>query len=86
MKKWISHLGWAISSRIAPEIVDVKTGEVLGRAFVLAFGTRAIVLGYRGRKPLVPVFLPEKKLRYWKLRIGFTTAEEPDYPNIRESL
>lgn len=86
LKKWISKLGWCISSKLAPSIIDVKTGELLGKAFVIACGTKVLVIGYRGRKPLVPVFLPDKKLRYWKLKIGFTSAEEPDYENIRERL
>jgi len=86
VRKWISKVGWSVSEKIAPKIIDAKSGELLGRAVIVAFGTRAFVIGYRGRKPLVPIFLPEKKLKYWKLRIGFTAAKEPDYENIRENL
>ena len=86
LKKWFNELSWTLCERFAPAIIDVRTGKELGHGLVLAFGSKVWVIGYRGSQPLVPVFLPEKKLRYWKLRIGFTTTEEPDYPNIRESL
>lgn len=84
--KWINKFAWAAISKLAPRIIDVKTGEILGSAIVVAFGTKVMVIGYRGKNPLVPVFLPEKKLCYWKMRIAFTSAEEPDYENIRENL
>lgn len=82
--KILSKLGWKVSALLDGEIRDAFTGEVLGRGWIIGFGCHVYVIGYRGDKPLVPVFLPQEQLRYWRLDIGFTTKGEPDFKNVRE--
>jgi len=83
--KFLSEIGWWVTSKLAFKIHDAFTGEFLGRGWVITFGRGVYVIGYRGDKPLVPVFLPQKRLRYWRLELGFTTKEQPDFKNVRKS-
>lgn len=60
------------------QIVDCRSGEVLGRAFLVSWFGRFYVLGYNGKKPLQLVWLAEDKVRYWRSRVGFTTYTESE--------
>jgi hypothetical protein len=59
-------------------IVDAKTGARLGRAFLFPWKGTIKVIGLE--TPVVPVFLPQKRLTYWKQDLGFTTHPAPDFP------
>ena len=64
------------------EILDVKTGESLGRGLILGWRGHPWVIGHPGLPPLIPLFPPQKRLTYWKQSIGFTTHAKPDYSRI----
>lgn len=82
IKLLIRRLGLGIVALFSSEIRDVLTGESLGRALVIPWGGRPRVIGHPGLPPLIPRFLPQKRLTYWKQAIGFTTHERPDYPRL----
>jgi N-acetylglucosaminyldiphosphoundecaprenol N-acetyl-beta-D-mannosaminyltransferase len=67
---------------IAREIRDIESGRPLGRALLIGRGGRFRVIGHEGLPPLIPRFLPQKRLTYWKQSIGFTTTPRPDFPRL----
>jgi N-acetylglucosaminyldiphosphoundecaprenol N-acetyl-beta-D-mannosaminyltransferase len=66
----------------ASEIRDYVTGESLGRGLLFGWGRRANLIGHSGLPPLIPRFLPRKRLTYWKQPIGFTSHPRPDYQRL----
>lgn len=74
-KKWLMSLVHTFGSRIE----DYRTGEHLGRAFIIAWRGKIHVIGYEGSKPLLVEWLPEDRVRYWRCRISFTTYRENIY-------
>lgn len=66
---------------LSKDIRDCESGETLGRGFLLGWGSAIWLIGYSGR-PLIPKFLPQRRLTYWKQSIGFTTTEEPNFPRL----
>ncbi len=80
----LRKLCWLCVKRLGFKIYDARTGEFLGRALVVSLCSRVYVIGYRGDKPLVPVFLPQKQLQYWRQELGFTSLGDPDFNNIRK--
>ena len=59
---------------------DYQTGETIARAFVLSWGGRIHLLGLRGNDQVLPVFLPQERMSFWKRSIGFTVHPRPDFP------
>ena len=70
----------------ASDIRDCVTGDSLGRGLVLGWGGHPWVIGHEGLPPLIPIFLPQQRLTYWKQSIGFTTHQRPDFPRMNSSL
>lgn len=66
----------------AAPVTDCVTGRPLGRAMIVGWGIGLRVIGHAGLPPLIPRFLPQKRLTYWKQRIGFTTPARPDFPRL----
>jgi hypothetical protein len=62
-------------------ITDCRTGERLGKAFLVSWRGKVFLLGYRG-EPVQPVFQAQKRTNYWKMELGFTTHPEPDFPSL----
>lgn len=62
-------------------IVDVRTGKIVGRAFMVSWGGKLHLLGYTG-PPIVPVFLPQSHLSYSRQSLGFTTHPEPEFEHL----
>jgi hypothetical protein len=81
MKQLIRHLGLRFLDLFSTEITDCVSGARLGRGLVLGWGGRVHVIGYAGR-PLVPMFVPQGRLCFWKQEIGFTAHPAPDFPRI----
>ena len=69
---WFAHL-------IGTRVVDERTGQVLGRALLVSFRGKIHVIGLG--VPVVPVFLPQERLTYWKQELGFRTHSPPDFPH-----
>jgi hypothetical protein len=61
-------------------LVDQRTGEKMGRAVMICWRGRIYLFGYRGRDQVMPIFLPQAHLTYWKREIGFVTHPPPDFP------
>jgi hypothetical protein len=39
----------------------------------------------RGDDQVIPMFLPQEKMSFWKRKIGFTTHPPPDFPSEPET-
>jgi N-acetylglucosaminyldiphosphoundecaprenol N-acetyl-beta-D-mannosaminyltransferase len=81
----LRHYGLKVIDLFSSDILDCMTGEKLGRGLVIGWGQSPLVLGHPGLPPLIPKFLPQRRLTYWKQRVGFTTHPAPDYRRL-ESL
>ena len=68
-----------VSRFIGSEIVDFQTGKVLGRALLIPFRGKVHVIGLHAS--VIPVFIPQQRLTYWKQELGFTTHPPPDFPH-----
>ena len=82
MKMKIREFGLRMIDMISSDITDCRTGEKLGRGLLLGWGEHATLIGFPSFPPLVPMFLPQKRLTYWKSKIGFTVPPRPDYPRL----
>jgi hypothetical protein len=82
MRKLIRAIGLAIAHTIGASIVDYQSGKKLGRALVIPWRGRIHFIGLESA--VIPSFLPQKRLTYWKQEIVFTVHEPPDFPNERE--
>jgi len=78
MRKPIRSLGLFLARFFGSRILDVHTGRVIDRALVVCFRGKVYVIG--ARENLRPVFEPQKRLTYWRQKIGFTVHEPPDFP------
>jgi exopolysaccharide biosynthesis WecB/TagA/CpsF family protein len=67
---------------LSREIFDLEDGRPLGRALLFGQGDGVRVIGHEGLPPLIPRFIPQERLTYWKQSIGFTTPPRPDFPRI----
>ena len=65
--------------RLGSPVVDQRTGRVLGRAMIVAFGGKVHLIGLEAA--VRPVFLPQPRLTYWRQELGFTTHPPPDFPH-----
>jgi hypothetical protein len=72
-----------IVSWLGSEIRDANTGEKLGRALLIPWRGRIIILGTG--LTLVPQFYPQPRLTYWKSELGFVRHPEPDFPHESRS-
>ncbi len=77
-KQLIRAVGLPIFRALGSTIVDAETGVRLGRAFLFCWRGRIKVIGLD--TPVRPVFLPQKRLTYWKQELGFTRYPAPDFP------
>ena len=66
---------------VGPRLVDARSGRLLGRAFVLPWRGRLVLIGYEG-DPLRVEFGTQPRLTYWKQEILFTTLPAPDFPAL----
>lgn len=73
----------ALSRVLGSSLRDVNTGELLGKAFVVAWRGRVHIIGYTGSAPLRPVAVPGGRLSYARISMGFTAPTEPDFPKLR---
>jgi hypothetical protein len=70
----------ALARRMGTKIVDAETGAVIGRAFLVPWRGKIAVIGLDAE--VKPVFLPQKRLTYWKQEIGFTLHAPADFPHV----
>lgn len=75
----VRSIALAIARRLGSRIVDFRTGQDLGRALLVPYRGKIHVIGLT--RPVMPIFLPQARLTYWKQEIGFATHPEPDFPH-----
>ena len=83
MRKLVRSIGLALARFVGTKISDIETGAPLGRALLLPWRGRIRVIGLKAA--VRPMFIPQKRLTYWKQEIGFTVHPPPDFSNIRET-
>ena len=80
VRSLVRTLGLGLARWLGTTVVDRRTGQPLGRALLLPWRGRIIVIGLGEQiRPVKAVFLPQERLTYWKQEIGFTTLPEPDF-------
>ena len=77
--KLLRPLYYWIVSVAGSRIVDERTGRYLGRALLVPWRGRILVLGYG--MDLVPQFCAQTKMTQWKRTLGFTIHPRPDFPH-----
>jgi hypothetical protein len=71
-----------IINLLASDIRDVETGESIGRALLIPWRGRILILGKGvAGYALVPRFCPQERLTFWKCELGFSRRSAPDYPH-----
>ena len=83
IKSLLRSAALAILRAFGTTIVDARTGIRLGRAFLFTWRGTIRVIGLE--TPVVPVFLPQTRLTYWKQELGFTTHPAPDFPRCEKN-
>jgi hypothetical protein len=58
--------------------VDIASGEAIGRALIVVWRGKIHIIGLD--VPVVPVFVPQTRITYWKQELGFTIHAAPDFP------
>jgi hypothetical protein len=81
IKKLIRAIGLTVARGIGTSLLDYESGRSIGKALLIPWRGKIHVIGLETR--VVPVFLPQKRLTYWKQEIGFTTHPPVDFPNVR---
>ena len=72
-----------LAGRFGRRIIDVRTGEVAGRAFVFCWRGRVVLVGLDPARALYPVFKTEPRATYWRQQIEFRSHPDPDFPDER---
>jgi hypothetical protein len=83
MRKLVRTFVIFLAHRFGTKIVDQRTGRIVGRALIFPWRGKLQVIGIQAA--MIPTFLPQERLTYWKQEIGFTTHPSPDFPNIRSA-
>lgn len=78
----LRRVGLGIARLFASDLHDYATGERIGRALLIPWRGKVHIIGLE--TTVRPVFLPQKRLTYWKQELGFTQHPPPDFPNVRQ--
>lgn len=79
LTRTVRRLVIALARSVGSKVVNAETGEVIGRAFVIPWRGRIAVIGLDAE--VKPVFLPQKRMTYWKQDIGFMLHSPPNFPH-----
>jgi hypothetical protein len=80
MKKALKRIGLSVARTLGTEFRDIATGQHLGRGFVFPWRGKIHLVGLDS--VVRPVFLPQKRVTYWKQEIGFSKHPTPDFPSL----
>ena len=80
MRKLIRSLGLALARFFGTRISDIETGKPIGRALLFPWRGRIHVIGLNAA--VRAMFIPQKRLTYWKQEIGFYGTPPPDFPKV----
>jgi hypothetical protein len=83
MRQLFRAIGLFFVSVFGTRLVDFQTGRDLGKALIVGWRGKIHVIGLK--QAVRAVFLPQKRLTYWKQEIGFTTQPPPDFTNERST-
>lgn len=83
LKMLLRNLVVGLARRLGTTLRDAETGERIGKAFLIPWRGRILCIGLE--TPVRPVFLPQKRLTYWKQDLGFTRHPPPDFPRERDN-
>lgn len=78
MKSYLRQLGMCVVRIMGTTILDVADGKELGKAIMVPWRGRVHLIGYEG-VPLRVVCVPQNRVCYWRIELGFSRAEVPDY-------
>jgi hypothetical protein len=78
LRRIIRNVGLGMARVLGTKLVDVETGRSLGRAFIIPWRGKIHIIGLG--KPVRPVFVPQKRITYWKQALGFALHPPPDFP------
>jgi hypothetical protein len=81
LRRVVRGVGLALARAIGTHLVDFKTGHSLGRALVVPWRGKIHIIGLV--QAVRPVFLPQKRVTYWKQVLGFTVHEPPDFERLK---
>jgi len=62
-------------------LTDYRTGEKIAKAVVICWRGQIYILGLQGKDQVIPLFLPQERISFWKRKIGFTVHPAPDFPS-----
>ena len=79
LSNFVRRVVITLARSVGAKITDAETGKVLGRAFLFPWRGKIAVIGLEAE--VKPVFLPQKRLTFWKQDIGFTVLQPPDFPH-----
>lgn len=77
MRKLVRAIGLWLAHTFGMRITDSETGKTLSRAFVIPWRGKIHVIGLKAA--VHPVFLPQKRITYWKQEIGFVAHPDVDF-------
>ena len=83
MRHFFRAIGLFCARLVGTRLVDFQTGRDLGKALIIPWRGKVHVIGLE--RAVRVVFLPQKRLTYWKQEIGFTTQPPPDFSKEREN-
>jgi len=83
MRQIVRSIGVSLARMFGTKIVDAESGRTLGKAFAISWRGKIHLIGLE--TAVRPIFLPQKRITYWKQEIGFTTHARPNYPNQRST-
>lgn len=81
MKETFRSWGLILVRACGTTITDAQSQQFLGKAFIFLWRGRIHLIGYEG-PPIIPHFLPQKKVTYWRSTIGFKKMAQVDFPSI----
>lgn len=81
MKEILRSWGLLLVRAFGTRITDAHSHLLLGKAFIFLWRGRIHLIGYEG-PPIIPYFLPEQKVTYWRSTIGFKTMPQVNFPSI----
>jgi hypothetical protein len=79
MKMFFRSIVLRVIHWLGSDIHDVHTGQRIGRALLIPWRGRVLVLG--DGLALVAQFHPQSRFTWWKRELGFTRHPEPDFPH-----
>ena len=79
LSNFVRRVVITLARSVGSKITDAETGKVLGRAFLFPWRGKIAVIGLEAE--VKPVFLPKKRLTFWKQDIGFNVLQPPDFPH-----